>query len=204
MSTKLILIGLTVIVIIVAETIYRQKHSLGNPFKKADFEQVGKLLYTEHLDEYQTYINSFRSDPDVFMAEHKELIDEYGFDELTEFDAFRLFGEDKGYFIYMDWRGEENVGEVESFIQKRLKSVIIDWSNISKLRSHSETIDQRDGNFILELYKAADADLRNIGYALLFQNIDADGYSFMPVNLETFQKVKSFAPNHFKSAIEIK
>lgn len=194
---KSIIIAVITFVLFAVFNLYKKKKKV---FGSVDFLEVGKLLYTKHPDDYGEYINHFRSDRKGFIEEYEDLIDEYDFEKITEFDAFRLFGDDKEYFSYIDWKGEENDREAESFIEKKLESVKIEWKLTDKLRE--QNTNQRDGTFIIKLFKAADADLRESGYALLFPVIDADGYSFKAVSLDTFEKVKSFAPRYFKGAAE--
>lgn len=174
------------------------------PRASSKFLETGLLLFSDRAEEYKAYIDLFRNNQDSFLEQYEEKLDEYGFDNLTEFDAFRTFGDMYGYLMYMDWRGEENEREVEDFVEMKLAGKVIPWFKTDALREENAGKEQADGKFIIKLYKTIDEDLREQGHALLFLAVDGDGYSFMVATLDELEKAKELSPVHILTASELR
>jgi hypothetical protein len=101
-----------------------------------------------------------------------------------------LFTHAKYLTHLIDWKGEENEKEIETFVEKLLDKKI-NWFNTSKLRIDLSDPKRINNDFIVDLLKAADKDLRKIGYRLIFFEMGWDAYVYTIVESKVFNSVKN-------------
>ena len=109
-------------------------------------------------------------------------------DATKPIDVFYNFMDDKNQVLTIDWKGEENEGEIETFIES-LNHEQIKWTKVNELRAGQLKRKYSDDKFIIKLLRSIDIDLQNINTRLLFLNIDGDSYVFTTVDTETYKKV---------------
>jgi hypothetical protein len=145
--------------------------------------EIAKIIYPENETEINNCFNLYKENKKKFRKDFEEIIEEFDFDSengtLTE--LLYSFGEWKGKTVYIDWRGEENEGEIEEYISDIINKKI-DFKITKELREKAINTDQRDGVFIKKLFNSIQIDLNNNGYEIMFFNIDWDGYGFTVIN----------------------
>ncbi len=139
--------------------------------KRTKYLKAGGLIFSGYQEEFSAYYES-----NIHGKKNKEPID-----VLCE------FAEARGLVQVIDWRGEEKEREIEDFIEKFLGQEIL-WRNSSALRSGLPIDGRRDGEFIVDLFKAVDKDLLDIGQRLLFLG-SGDSYEYTVVDSKTFNDV---------------
>ena len=171
-----------------------------------DFEQhleIGKIIYPKNDNEISSCFNLFKDNKKKFKKDFKMLIDDYEFDSdngsLTE--LLFSYGDWKNKTIYIDWRGEENEGEIEEYILEIIENKI-NFKNTTELRKKSVDIEQRDGKYIKQLLLNINKDLNVAGYEVLYFNIDWDGYGFIIAEKSEVQKILKISNKILKPTFE--
>lgn len=196
MKAILLLIALTVLLGITRLKKLR-KMEMTEFVEKARLLELGKLVYSSEVAEYELFFKAYITDEEKFSIEHLALMEENGIDELEPLDVCYLFGCHKDLVGYIDWKGEENMGEVEALIENQIKEIKIKWSMVKKFRELNFNRDQRDGNYIIDLFKEADKDLALLELQLLFFDLGSDGYAFKVVSSSNFKKIVELSPMGF-------
>ena len=171
------------------------KKELKNKKDTSQLFNIGLLIFQNHKEEFQTFYGIFQKDKKKFITENDIL--DYDFNTLKPIDVLYLFGESKNLVQIIDWRGEENEMEIEEFIEYNIIKKAITWSNSAKLRNNISIAKQRNGKFIIDLFKAINYDLKPINQKLLFFELGNDAYFFTSVDFNTFDKIIIKAPNYF-------
>ncbi|MFD2823964.1 hypothetical protein ACFS5M_09800 [Lacinutrix iliipiscaria] len=169
------------------------KNSSKSPINdKDDFIKIAKILYPEYADDIENCFQLFVDNTSKFEENYSELINDFYITpgESTLIDLLYAYGDSKNKVVYIDWRGEENKGEIEEYITDILNTEV-DFSETENFRSKSKDLDQRDGEFILELFNKINEDLNKEGMTLAFFNIEWDAYGFTIISLENFAKIKT-------------
>lgn len=164
------------------------KHSSLN---QIDFLEIGKLIFIDNKNEFQSFFNLFISDRETFLQTYNDALEDYSNFELNKInslEALYIFGDIREQLIITDWKGEENEKEIESFFETNLK-IESDWSNSNKLRSIIDERNRIEGKFIVELLKAIDSDLRLINKKILFLNLEWDAYVYTVVDKNSYNKI---------------
>lgn len=193
---KIIAFPFLIVSLIIKDT-YKRRGNKNS--EDIDFLSIGKLLYADCETEFELYYQLFESDIEGFKIKYRDFFKDENISNLTPIEAFCLFGDHKKKLYFMDWRGEENEYEVENFIQTIVKEKI-NWTNSSKLRGVVDEESQRDGKFIIELYKSIDKDLKENNKKLIFLNTNDDSYVFKIVEIKIYNKIFSIAPTYFCGA----
>jgi hypothetical protein len=165
--------------------------------KTIDYLELGKLLYPQHKKAFADFFQLYRNDFPAFEEEYEELLEDFDFKDLTPLQLIYLFGENNGLVAYLDWRGEENKGELEEFIQEQLNDKEISWESTQALRETEPSEEDGSGEYVLKLFQKADEDLKRIGMRLVFINLDFDGYAFKAIPETTFKQLNNSAPKKF-------
>ncbi len=191
----------------IAHIIYKDKKD--NPSKKkkrksdkeVNFENIEELLFSDCKKEFQEFYNLYLSDKKHFNLK-------YGLNQHDKnanskpIEILQSFGDLKQKIGFIDWKGEENIKEIEEFIEAQIGQKPV-WTNTILLRSSVDESKQYDGKFIIKLLKAIDSDLQSINQRLLFLNMDWDAYVYIPLTTITFDKIIENAPNEFQSANDL-
>jgi hypothetical protein len=173
--------------------------------KESSFSEIGRLLYPDHVAAFDTIFNAYLTDTKKFVRENEELLEEYDFDdgEIKAIELLYIFGDMKEKVSMTDWRGEENSKEVEEFIE-RMMLVKPVWTNTNQLRANSKEDDERDGDFIIDLFKAIDKDLNVLDKKLIFYQLGWDAYVYTVVDSKTFKDIIAKAPGSFVGSAKLK
>lgn len=160
-------------------------------FKNLEFIKAGQLLFPNHKTEFEFFFNSFIADKKNFLSENEKLLEDYDNFELEKLRAIEviyIFGDSKEQLWLTDWKGEENEREIEYFLKNKLL-IKKDLTNTSQLRKRVNEEKQRDGNFIIDLLKTIDKDLKPLNKKLIFFNLGWDSYVYTVVDLPSFKKI---------------
>lgn len=172
----------------------------------SDYLTVGQLLFPEHKDELGKFYNSYATDKATFISEYAVLLQNYeNFDleKLAPIEVLYIFGDSKEQIWFTDWRGEENEMEIETFIEEYLGHKV-NWTKSSTLRLDYPEEDQRDGEFIIELFKRIDEDLQQYHKRLIFFSLGWDAHVFTAVDSKSFTNITTKMPSQFEGANELK
>lgn len=164
-----------------------------------ELQAAGKLLYPNHEKEFDQFYPLFIQNKSKFLSEYKGLLEDYDNFELKKLKALEvifIFGDSKELLWLVDWRGEENEMETENFINNKLQ-VNNDWKTANEIRKGVSEEEQRDGQFIMKLFKAVDQDLKTINKRLIFLNLGWDSYVFTVVDQASFTTITSTTSNQF-------
>jgi hypothetical protein len=185
---KYLIIAILTILIVGAIQAFRNKK--GNfLIKNSDLLEAGHLLFPNLRTDFEKFFNSFLNDKKTFLAENKELLEDYDsfeLDKLKPLEVIYIFGDSKQKVWMTDWRGEENEREIENFIEDKLQ-IKTDWTNVNKLRKGADEEKQRDGEFIIDLLKTIDEDVKLLNKKLIFFDLAWDAYVYTVVD-QTSQK----------------
>ena len=189
---------LTITIIIIATIIFSSFKN--NIIRLVDdttaFIKIGKILFPKHSDDIEKCITLFSKNEAEFVEKYENLVNEYdvivGESSMTE--LLFSYGDSKNKVIYIDWRGEENEGEIEEYIQNTL-SFQIDFTETTKFRKQSIELEKRDGEFVLNLFNEINTDLFKSGLILAFFNIEWDAYGFMVIPIKKFEEIESVKKN---------
>jgi hypothetical protein len=167
--------------------------------EQEDLLVLGGLLFPNDREKVKTFLEQFINEPD--SQEIKTLLEEYEFDidDLLITELLYVFGDNNQKLLLIDWRGEENEKEVEEFIEKQLPTRP-DWVNATALRTLSSERDQRDGDFIIELFKAIDKDLEKYHHKLIFLNLGWDAYVLKALELDLHKLISERFNEEFLSS----
>ena len=79
-----------------------------------------------------------------------------------------------------------------------------EWNHSIKSRIGIDEDEYRDGKFIIDLFNSIDLDLQTVNQRLLFFNLDADSYAYMPVQTVNFNEVINQFPKLFHSVEKLR
>ncbi|WP_184550392.1 DUF6630 family protein [Mucilaginibacter sp. FT3.2] len=187
-STTLSIVVLVFIIVfaLVFEVLKKKKDRK----EKANFWEIGEMTFPAYREEFCDFYKSYLGGPKMFVTRHARLLkdaDSFAPKKLKPIDIFYLFADSKKLVKVVDWRGEENKGEIEEFIDQLLTRENT-WTNVSKLRVCLNA-ENRSGNFIVDLFKAVDIDLKVIGRRLVFFELGGDAYVYTVIDSKTASQV---------------
>ncbi|MCO4293172.1 hypothetical protein NF867_09875 [Solitalea sp. MAHUQ-68] len=162
----------------------------------SDLLRIGKLIFQNHKEEFDSFYNLYLHDKKKFSAQ-KEL---QGFDleNLRPIDVLSIFGESKNLVHLIDWRGEEDEDKIETHIEENILKEKHNWTNTNKLRLGVVSDEkQRNGKFIIDLFKSVDKDLQTINQRIIFLDLGSDAYAYMTVDSKTFDEIIISSPDNF-------
>ncbi|MCR6639840.1 MAG: hypothetical protein NVV82_12895 [Sporocytophaga sp.] len=166
---KYIVIVILIIIAVGAIQVFRSnkgKFIINN----ADLIEAGQLLFPDLRTDFEAFLNLFLKDKKTFLA-NEELLDDYDnfedLDKLKAIEAIYIFGDSRQKLCLVDWRVEENEGEIERFLEENLQ-IKTDWKNVNALREAGDEEKQRDGKFIIDLLKTFDKDLAPLTKRMIF------------------------------------
>lgn len=172
----------------------------------SDIWEIGKLMFPGYEEGFSAFYSSFNKDYNKFVLENEDLLEsysDYSNEKIMAIELLYIFGESKNLISTIDWRGEENEREIEKFIDKQVKQPHT-WSNTEILRKGFANKEIRDGEFIIDLFKTVDEDLKVTNYRLIFFDRGTDSYTYTVVYSTVFNQVISKLPNDFYGADKLK
>jgi hypothetical protein len=161
---------------------------------------LGKNLYHTHSAEFENYYEEYLEDIGCFKDFNWDVIGDYEFKRLNPFNVLFAYGAHYEHLLYLDWRGEENDGEVIKFIEMTFPKQDFEWLSTLEFLKKSNVQDKRDGDYILDLFKTIDKDLNKSNYGLLFFNTDADGYYLIPTRIDILNTALKLMRGSFSKA----
>ncbi len=187
---KYIVITILIIIIVGAIQVFRNKK--GNfLMNNSDLIEAGQLLFPDLRTDFEAFLNLFLKDKKTFLA-NEELLDDYDnfedLDKLKAIEVIYIFGDSRQKLCLIDWRGEENEGEIESFMDENLQ-IKTDWKNVNELRKAADEEKQRDGKFIIDLLKTFDKDLESLNKKIIFFDLGWDAYVFTVVDKSSYKTI---------------
>ena len=173
LAALIILVGSSLIYLVRFEI--KSKKALTR--NKSQYLELGKLLFKNYTNDFEVFYNSY-------LQGENEVISK----SLRPIETLQKFTEKKGLSLIIDWKGEENEGEIEEFINSRIEKTI-SWKNTTKLREYNTCDVTRDSKFIIRLFKTIDKDLEEIKKKLLFFELGTDTFIFTVTDTTTFRKI---------------
>ncbi len=188
------------IILIIASLVYliRDKQKQGKD--KSEFLQIGKLLFQDYLDEFESYFNLYLHEKEEFIRRYSVMLlknnEDAKLKDISPLEVIYAFADNKGIVHITDWRGEENENEIQDFIDRRVSSKPT-WTNVDILRRGVDAEKQRDDKFIIHLLKGIDKDLIELNKKLVFFNLGWDAYVYTVVDLVAFKAILNKFSDHF-------
>ena len=158
---------------------------------ESELIEIGQYLFPDCLSDYTTFITSYLRDKKTFLSENIDLLLNYNnfeLDKLKPIEVIYIFGDKKQKLILTDWRGEENESEIESLLDDRLQ-IKTEWKNVKKQRATVDEKKQGDGEFILDLLKTIDEDLKPLNKRLVFFDLGWDAYVYGVVDHTSYESL---------------
>jgi len=145
------------------------KETKGMKSKMKEYLEIGKLLFENNREEFETFYNSRLQKNKV---------------KLRPIEIIQEFSSLKNLSLIVDSYGEENEGEVKAFVSLLINQDI-SWNNTTIL--NKENIDYSEDEFyILKLFEAIDKDLVEVNKKLLFFDLGTDSYIFTVIDQKTY------------------
>jgi hypothetical protein len=139
---------------------------------------AAKVVYGRMEKEFLAYYNLWLHDKTEFFRLHHDKFKSVSQPEyVTHLSIMSSFGDHPTFYLTIDWRGEENEGEIQEFCEDQIRKTI-HWRRADDLLTKTNSESQRDGKFILQLFTAIDLDLQDEGYRLVFKETNSDSYQF--------------------------
>ena len=161
----------------------------------SQLEKIGMLIFPDYKDEFKKFYSLYLQDPKQFLAQ--EELQEFDLGNIRPIDVLYLFGEIKSLVHLIDWRGEEDEDEIETYLENNHLKHKHTWTNTSKLRVGVSEEKQRNGKFIITLFKSIDKDLQTINKQLIFLDLGSDAYAYTTVDTNTFDEIINNSPSNF-------
>ncbi|MCB9163276.1 MAG: hypothetical protein H6592_02400 [Flavobacteriales bacterium] len=149
---------------------YRNKKNLKK--KAYRYFDIGKIIFSQYKVEFEAHYTNYLNNQTR---------------KIRPIDALAAFADIRGLSLVIDWRGEDNEGEIEEFINSKVDT--LSWSNTIALREQYSDGETRDGEFIIRLFKALEKDLKQINHQLLFFDLGGDSYVFMITDAATYKNI---------------
>jgi len=177
--------------------------------KQIALRQIGKQIFSNYNDEFEDFHHSYLHNKYLhnkkkFSTQAAQLLknDEvFDVKNLQPAELLYIFASSKNLAQIIDWRGEENEGEIEKFIEQMLKQKPL-WANTSELRMNES--EQQNDKFIIKLFRSINKDLKAIGYKLLFFDLKWDSYVYMIIPTKVFEQSKGIESKDLRGIVKLK
>lgn len=161
-----------------------------------DYLHIGQLVFDRYADAFVAFYHLYQENPAQFSSTYAALLKEVGVmdvSKMTPYEVVYAFARSKNLVESLDWRGEEEVGELQEYAEKII-SKKCEWNNTSALYKAYRKEDRRDGIFVIDLFTAVDEDLQEAGYRILFLDQGTDAYVFTVTKSDVYEKLKDMLP----------
>lgn len=190
------------VILVIASLIYLYKDNRKNVKSDSELLRIGMLIFQNHKEEFASFYNLYLHDRKKFAAQ-KELL-EFDLENLKPIDVLYIFGESKNLVHLIDWRGEEEEEKIETYIEDNILKGKHTWTNTSQLRVGVSEKKQRNGKFIVDLFKSVDKDLQTIDQRIIFFDLGSDAYAYTTVDSKTFGDILINSPDNFHGTNKLK
>jgi len=178
MVKLLIFIG-GIILVIILEFLWRRKHGL-NIYKA---EQIGKVLFESKQLRFEEYTKTYKTNKHNFDMIYGEDVSGVGKPEkMSLLDFILLFGDHEDEILTIDWRGEENEEEIQSWCEEKL-GYNVDWYLVKQLKAKSIKVS------IEKLIQAINNDLNKINSNLIVFDSANDSFELAVISTENLNKL---------------
>lgn len=181
---KLIIFIVAVILVIVFEFIWRRKHRLD--ISKA--EVIGALIFERKKQAFTEFVNLYKTNRHNFKMIYADEFSGINIDKMTLVDFFILFGIGVDDVLVIDWRGEENDGEILEWCEQKAGKRI-PWNEVSTLRRRYKKIEVED------LLKAINKDLNQDDLNLVTLKTTNDAYELLILSSQNLMELESIEKN---------
>jgi hypothetical protein len=174
--------------------------------KQMVLQKIGNMVFINYDNEFKAFHDLYLNSKKNFHMQAADLlINGEGFDlkNLQPAELLYLFANSKKLAQIIDWRGEENEGEILEFIEQ-LSEQRIAWTNTTPLRAGLSEVEQRDGKFIIKLFRSINKDLKAVGYQLMFFDLQWDAYVYMLIPAKTFGQYAGITPEELKGIVKLR
>jgi hypothetical protein len=146
-------------------------------------ETLAEALLGADMAKHAELAELLRENPEEF--ETRGLVDEYDLSQWWEDGEvdpsvfLYAFAREHGHVLTVDFQGEEEPGELQAFLVRRLASDGAPAPDFDSVESWEESVDPDEtdpGEFILEKFRRLDAELRDSGQALGLLNLGWESY----------------------------
>jgi len=163
--------------------------AISNKNTKEDLSQTGQYVFPEFTTEFETFYNLYLNNKKLFLSSNKSLLVHYDnleLDELKPIEVLYIFGDSKQKIGMTDWRGEENEREIENFLESNLQIKAL-WNNANELRKTVAKENQNNSEFIIDLLKTIDKDLKPLKKKIVLFDLSWDAYVYTVVSQTSYK-----------------
>lgn len=154
--------------------------------KKSKYLKFGKLIFKNQVTEFEEFFYQYINSKDI---------------KTKPIKIIQSFAEINKLSFIVDWRGEENEGEIQNFIISKIDENIL-WTNTNIFKE--KYIDKEDGVYIIDFLKNIDKDLKVINKKMLFLNLNSDSYIFLVTDISTFKEINKIEKIDFYGSEKLK
>jgi len=149
-----------------------------------EITQIATIMLGSNTLEFQKLATLLETTPNLF--EEHGLVEAYALDDwwsdgdVDQSLFLYAFAEKHGYLLTLDWTGEDEPGELEAFVQKRLIALNASSMTFNFIKTWEETLNWDDlerGDYVIEKLKRVDFELRKNGYVIAIYDLGWDSYS---------------------------
>ena len=156
---------------------------------KEELRQAGSYLFPDFLTEFETYYSLYLNDKRKFVNKNQSLLanyDHFELNKLKPIEVLYIFADSKQKIGMTDWCAEENEREIENFLENNLQ-IKATWTNVNQLRNTVDESKQNSPEFIIDLLKTIDKDLKPLKKKILFFDLGWDAYVYTVVSQTSYK-----------------
>jgi hypothetical protein len=189
-GTNFLWVGLTTVIALSGIYLKREerKAKKQETSKKYEYLEVGKLLFKNHSTDFEVFYNAHLN---------------AGKKNIRGIESLNDFADQKKLTLMIDWRGEENDGEVEAFIGTQIDATI-SRTYTNDCRAKYKDDDTGNSEFIIHLFKAIDKDLKGLHKKIIFFDLGTDSYIFTVTDTTTFKEIMKHERVNFYGTEKLK
>ena len=164
-----------------------------------------KILLRENYEEFEKLLSEFEtSDRKEFVRRYKKMIEKAEFDteyydEVDEQILFQSFAVHTKRMFFVDWSGEEYVGQVKRSISVMLRNYgenTFNWDT-KKFEATLDFSTLKRGEYLPLLFSAMDRQLETLGYQIVIFNEFSDRYCYCLLPTRDMQLVNGVQTEMF-------
>lgn len=155
---------------------------------------VARVVLREKFDEFTRTYEAFLADSES-IADDRELsrLVETEEDEAAEPDDFLwAFAVTRQCIGWIDWKGEEEEGQLKRFVDERMQSLSrmkLDWNFLDEFEKRIDFEKLRSGDYLTKKFTCIDQELRKQGFLLAMLQRGDDQYHPFIASLEEFKPI---------------
>jgi hypothetical protein len=159
---------------------------------EAELKEAARIILREKFDEFMRTYEAFLNDSES-IAGDKELSRLVDGGESAEPDDFLwAFAVTRRCVGWIDWKGEEEEGQLMQFVDERMQSLgatKLDWKFLDDFEKSIDLNKLGSGDYIVKKFTCIDSELRKNGVLLaMLQRGDDQYYPFLAF-IEEFETI---------------